>query len=465
MLGMLCALVGSSTYLTVATKIGLPVSTTHCIIGGIIGVGFATVGAQGVDWSWGGVSQVFAAWGIAPCVAGCFGAILFTFTKYVVLRAKNPLRVGMATVPIYFGITSGILTMLIVWKGAANLDLDDWSAGQILGCIFGVAFGVAGLAAVFLLPYIYRKLELEDWSLRGWEVIYGPLLLRRGPVPPRPEGVSANVVQDYYRGHKTREELERNGFDRKTTSDLETTFKAERDSSLDRTSPEQIQNNAAVVHGKESAEFSRETCRGTSSSSGLSAEELKRDNLQTRHWYSPANLIKVSGDAFLHGVRQDVVSEQNVKSTGLKGAVDRLLLGKNGALEAMHARVEHFDNKIEHMFSFLQVMTAATASFAHGANDVSNAMGPLSAIYTIWTTGTTGEDSEVPIWILAFGGAAIVVGLWTYGYNLMRNLGNRITLHSPSRGFCMELGAAVTVVMATRLELPVSTTQCIIGEF
>jgi sodium-dependent phosphate transporter len=62
-----------------------------------------------------------------------------------------------------------------------------------------------------------------------------------------------------------------------------------------------------------------------------------------------------------------------------------------------------------------------------------------------------------------FGGASIVLGLWTYGYNIMRNLGNRITLHSPSRGFSMELGSALTVVFATRLALPVSTTQCIIG--
>jgi sodium-dependent phosphate transporter len=108
-------------------------------------------------------------------------------------------------------------------------------------------------------------------------------------------------------------------------------------------------------------------------------------------------------------------------------------------------------------------MTAATASVAHGANDVSNAMGPLSAIYQIWQANTTAEDSDVPIWILVFGGAAISIGLWTYGYNLMRNLGNRITLHSPSCGFWMELGAALTVVMATRLALPVSTTQCIIG--
>ncbi|OQN99035.1 hypothetical protein B0A48_14896 [Cryoendolithus antarcticus] len=162
---------------------------------------------------------------------------------------------------------------------------------------------------------------------------------------------------------------------------------------------------------------------------------------------------------FFRGVMIDVVAEQ--KTTSEPKFLQRLLLGKN--LDKKHAIVEHHDLKVEHLYSFPQVMTAATASFAHGANDVLNAMGPLAAIYGVWQTNTTGEDSEVPIWILVFGGAAIAFGLWTYGYNLMRNLDNRITLHSPSRGFCMELGASLTVVMATRLSLPVSTTQCIIG--
>jgi phosphate/sulfate permease len=58
---------------------------------------------------------------------------------------------------------------------------------------------------------------------------------------------------------------------------------------------------------------------------------------------------------------------------------------------------------------------------------------------------------------------AICIGLWTYGYNIMKNLGNRITLMSPSRGFSMELASSITVIMATRLALPVSTTQVIVG--
>lgn len=90
-------------------------------------------------------------------------------------------------------------------------------------------------------------------------------------------------------------------------------------------------------------------------------------------------------------------------------------------------------------------------------------MGPLSAIYEIWNAGKVLPKIPVPVWVLAFGGAAIDIGLMTYGYNIMRNLGNRITLHSPSRGFSMELGAALTVVLASRLAIPISTTQCIVG--
>jgi sodium-dependent phosphate transporter len=162
---------------------------------------------------------------------------------------------------------------------------------------------------------------------------------------------------------------------------------------------------------------------------------------------------------FFRGVYIDVVSEQS--GTNQPKFLERLLVGKN--LEKKHALVVHYDQKVEHLYSFLQVLTAATASFTHGANDVSNAMGPMAAIYNVWETNTTGRRSPVPLWVLIYGGAAISIGLWTYGYNLMRNLGNRITLHSPVRGFSMELGAAATVVMATRLALPVSTTQCIIG--
>ena len=80
-----------------------------------------------------------------------------------------------------------------------------------------------------------------------------------------------------------------------------------------------------------------------------------------------------------------------------------------------------------------------------------SAIGPFATIYDIWSTGAIPDKAPVPTWILAFGGALLVIGLWTYGYNIMRSLGNKLTLNSPSRGFSMELGSAITVIVATRL--------------
>jgi PiT family inorganic phosphate transporter/sodium-dependent phosphate transporter len=79
-------------------------------MGGVIGVGIATVGANGVNWGWNGVSQVFAAWAIAPGIAGGFGAAIFTVTKYGVLRRSKPVKEAFLSIPIYFAITFAILT-------------------------------------------------------------------------------------------------------------------------------------------------------------------------------------------------------------------------------------------------------------------------------------------------------------------------------------------------------------------
>ncbi|KIV92870.1 hypothetical protein PV10_04134 [Exophiala mesophila] len=442
MLGMLCALVGSSLWLTLATKIGLPVSTSHSIVGGIIGTGFATLGASGVNWSWKGVSQVFAAWGIAPGIAGGFAAIIFLITKYAVLERKNSLRNGLWMVPVYFGVTAAVLTMSIVWKGAASLNLDDWGAGETAGTIFGTAAGVVLLYAIFLLPFLYRRLVMEDWTLKSWEVIKGPLLWRRGPVPPIPEGHAGAVIQDYYRGHN----FGTPGAEVPADGSLEPSPAAGG-----------LKEAQAGADGAASNSSIEEKGPG-GLDPYLSLEDRSKLKAQEYPWKTPRGFWDRCVYYFMRGVNRDIVEEQT--SAKPKGFAANILAKD---LSKIHVHVPHYDNKTEHLYSFLQVMTAAVASFGHGANDVSNAVGPLSAIYGIWQTNEASSRSEVPIWILAYGGAAISIGLWMYGYNMMRNLGNRLTLHSPSRGFSMELGAALTVVIATRLALPISTTQCITG--
>ncbi|ESZ97459.1 hypothetical protein SBOR_2148 [Sclerotinia borealis F-4128] len=437
MLGMTCALMSSSLYLTLATRFGLPVSTTHSIIGGVIGVGVAAIGKDGVVWGWDGVSQVFAAWIIAPGIAGCFSTILFLITKYGVMKRKNPVRAAIISIPFYFGITTGLLTMLIVWKGAASAsaDVKTWGPGEYIGVIFGTAIACALLSAMFLIPFLHRKLVLDDWQFRWWHILQGPLLLQRGDVPPNTSG--QEIIQNYYKGHKTRAQLDAEGSDAMrtvTSDDVES----------------KSNDDANEKHG---ISFISPTFSDIGSSTRDLPDPIivNEASIPTKPWYDPPSLFTSAKSIFFHGVNVDVIAEQK-KSSIL-----------TGNLEAMHARATHYDNKAEHTYSFLQVLTAATASFAHGANDVSNAVGPLAAIYFIWHTGSIESKSPVPPWILCYGAGALVIGLWTYGYNIMRNLGNRLTLHSPSRGFCMELGSAITVVMATRLALPVSTTQCIVG--
>jgi sodium-dependent phosphate transporter len=94
---------------------------------------------------------------------------------------------------------------------------------------------------------------------------------------------------------------------------------------------------------------------------------------------------------------------------------------------------------------------------------VANAVGPWVATYNTYTTGVVTKEADTPIWILVVAGLLLGIGFWFYGYHIVRALGNKITQVSPTRGFSMELGAAITVLLASRLALPVSTTQCLCG--
>lgn len=443
MLGMVCAVMASAIWLTLATKLGFPVSTTHSIMGGVIGMGVAALGAQGVQWVAedkggtsvisSGVVQVFLAWLIAPILSGCFGAIIFTITKYGVLLRSNPVMRGLALVPVYFAITGALISMLLIWKGGGyEVKLTE---AQIPGVVVGAGVAWGLLVGIFLVPWIYRVVVKDDWQLRWWHIPMGPLLLRRGEVPPPPEDYSS-VVRDFYEGHLTREQLEAKRAGRAVRADdLE---------AAETTAPTGKQEKTV---GSDSSETGGEVLPPVPVKKSLVGPKPEGP------WYSGAVLFWWMKWALFRGVDKDVVHLQGEKS----------IVG--GDVEELHANAAHYDNKTEFLFTFLQIMTSATASFTHGANDVANAIGPYATIFEIWETGVVPakDKASVPLWILAFGGAAIVIGLWTYGYNIMRNLGNRVTLMSPSRGFSMELGSAITVIMATRLKLPISTTQCITG--
>ncbi|XP_074593540.1 na[+]-dependent inorganic phosphate cotransporter type III [Brevipalpus obovatus] len=115
------------------------------------------------------------------------------------------------------------------------------------------------------------------------------------------------------------------------------------------------------------------------------------------------------------------------------------------------------------LFKYLQILTACFGSFAHGANDVSNAIGPLIAVVLIWTSGDVFQRAPTPYWLMLYGGVGISVGLIVWGRRVIKTIGSDLTSITPSTGFCIELGSAATVLLATKIGLPVSTTHCKVG--
>jgi len=118
---------------------------------------------------------------------------------------------------------------------------------------------------------------------------------------------------------------------------------------------------------------------------------------------------------------------------------------------------------VERSFGWLQILSACFVAFAHGSNDVANAVGPLAAVVSIARTGGVAEQAPVETWILLLGGIGIVLGLATFGRRVMATIGERITHLTPSRGFSAEFAAATTIVVASRLGLPISTTHTLVG--
>lgn len=418
MLAMAFALVGSSIWLSIATMIGMPVSTTHSIIGAVIGVGIATKGADHVIWGWDGFAQIVASWFIAPAISGCIASLVFLISKYTVLEVKDTktaIRNALFLIPILVYITFSVLTMLIVWKGSPKLNLDDLSSQATVGSIFGVGAVAFVLYMIFIFPVVKRRVYYDDWRMKWYDVFRGPVYYFKpvDDIPPMPEGTTLTI--DYYAGRRLNPEV---------TGDLEKTDVIT-DSKHSVTSSHLISIHSVQPQSTKNLWF-----------------QLLKEG--PKKWPYLLWLI-VS-----HGFTKDVISDQ-VNSSGVLG---------NGVKE-MHSKSKFYDNRIEYLFSLLQVITASTMSFTHGANDISNASGPLSTVYLVWS-GLDLKDTP-PLWILAFTGACLVLGVWTFGYKIMSVLGNKMILQSPSRGFAIEFGAAITVVMATQLAIPVSTTQCAVG--
>ena len=128
------------------------------------------------------------------------------------------------------------------------------------------------------------------------------------------------------------------------------------------------------------------------------------------------------------------------------------------------ARLSEHRNDVNTLFDLPLILGAALLSFAHGANDVANAVGPLAAIVsTMSGTGAIEDKVAIPLWVMVVGALGIAIGLVTFGPKLIRVVGEQITRLNSTRAYCVALSAAVTVLIATSLGLPVSSTHIAVG--
>jgi phosphate/sulfate permease len=438
MLAMGCAEVGSATWLMIATRLGWPVSTTQTIVGALVGVGFASQASISWGWADGSVSQIAASWGIAPLVAGGFSAIIFGTLKYSVLERTNSFEWAMHLIPYYLALTGAILALFIVVEAPTAPSLEEFGAGKAAGIILGVFFGCLLVAYVFFMPYFKRRLIHKDSRIRFYHIPLGPLLMRENPplyFPGKGDDFVANYYEDAYgevragQNDTSKQNATANADSVMPTPEI-----------TPKSKPEQIGNDEEKdLHSANSSPEIKPRKKH------LEPTERFIDPVRHLSWTNPQKALGYLKWLFLQGVTRDVVSHDSP------------------ALRAIHARAHRYDDRVEHLWTYCQVVSAMMMSIAHGSNDVANAVGPWAAVYSTYNAGRVETEAPTPVWFLVIAGLLLGLGFWFYGYHIVRALGNKITQMSPTRGFSVELGAAITVLLASRLGLPVSTTQCLTG--
>lgn len=338
--GMLAALIAAGVWLQIASYFGWPVSTTHAIVGAVIGFGAVVGGVEAVYWD--NVSYIVSSWVLSPILGGLLSYAIFTFLRKQIFYTSKPVENTKKLTPIIVFTVMSTLALILILNGLHNLKL-QLNFLQVLGISLSFG-GICGLISYSIVKKIQNP---HDHVVKNTNY--------------NPEVILAL---------------------------------------------EKVQKQLKDIKNSSSGEFQFR--------SSMLMEEVK----------DLSESMKKSEDV-------DVASSEYVV--------------------------------VEKIFAYLQIISACLMAFSHGANDVANAIGPLSAAVNILKTGSVSAVSEVPTWTLALGGIGIVIGLATWGWRVIETIGKKITELTPTRGFAAEFGAATTVLIASRLGFPISTTHTLVG--
>jgi sodium-dependent phosphate transporter len=429
LLAFACASAGAATWVMWCTRHNAHVSSTYSLISSIAGVGVAVGGVKGVSWGWNGgqgLGAIFAGLGMAPAISGCFGAIIFMLIKLSVHMRKNPVPWAVWTSPAFFLIAGTVCCLSIVYKGSPRLGLTDKPAGWIAGVSLGTGFALAALAAIFFVPFVHAKVIKKDYTLKIWQVIYGPLLwTRQAPADAEFARVPNYAViqhdeEDEAGGVRRASASTPNEKQNSQSGDEEGVAK---DAVL---STEQAQVQAEVTQAgyqqmlRDATENHHASLRKSRGPLGWAMRRLHANPIGAGSVYEKhnvkAHLARLPAYpviALLYGLHYDIHKAQ----VGIMGTPE----GKRMARVYDHAK--KYPNEVEYLYSFVQIVTACTASFAHGANDVGNAVGVWAGMYVAWSEGRPSEAKEdVPLWQIAVIALTICIGFITYGYNIMKGM-------------------------------------------
>lgn len=474
LLAFACASAGAATWVMWCTRHSAHVSSTYSLVSSIAGVGVATVGAKGVKWGWEGgqgLGAIFAGLAMAPACSAGFGAIIFLLIKFVVHKRKNPVPWAVWTSPFFFLIAGTICTLSIVYKGSPQLGLDKKPAWYIASVTLGVGFGLFFLSGLFFVPFVHAKVVKKDYTLRWYHIFQGPMLFKR----EAPADAEAAKVPNYsVVQHGDEDDVSLSDDSNATGGVKDTAEKSgsvtpDKEGVVARTSRNHDAEKAGPATNAtdykvllvEARTRHHAHLRKTRGPLGWAMRFLHENPMGAGSIYERHNIVcfvkripAMITVAALYGVNYDIHRAQ----VGILGTPE----GRR--MERVYAHAPKYPNEVEHLYSFVQVITACTASFAHGANDVGNAVGVWAAMYAAWSTGRAAAAKEdVAMWQIAVTALMICFGFITYGFNIMKVMGNKLTYHSPSRGSSMEMGAAITILIFSQYKLPVSTSMCITG--
>lgn len=429
LLAFACASAGASMWVMWCTRHSAHVSSTYSLISSLAGVGVATVGAKGVQWGWNkgsGLGAIFAGLGMAPLIAGCFSAIIFMLVKLVVHKRKNPVPWAVWTSPFFFLIAGTICTLSIVYKGSPRLGLSKKPTWYLIAVTLGVGFGLFVVSALFFVPYVHAKVVKKDYTLKLWHIFYGPLLFKR-PAPADAE--SAKVPNYAVIQHDSEDESvdlsAEKQTDRPESDNLkggeEPMFASKEVNSNPQTRKLILAEANQDGYKKlmaEALEAHHAKLRRGSGPLGWAMRTLHNNPMGAGSIHETRNLIilckripAMCVAALLYGAHYDIHTAQ----VGIEGTPE----GQRMARVYEHAT--KYPNEVEYLYSFVQIITACTASFAHGANDVGNAVGVWAVMYAAWSTGkAAGKSAPVPLWQIAVMALTICFGFITYGYNIMK---------------------------------------------